>query len=175
MKWAASWGNQIFADAKKKTQISFAITAKLISAFVFATRIVQSLYFLNPKFQASNHLLWLYSPVSVRPGRKSRRPVFSQRGSNDPCSWPYSYSTGGNQHIPAEILLFEVLRASPFISDLLSTQNFVGRAFISCHILFVTWKCTITKALLFLLLSGRLKKTEIGSKHCNEKSCIANN
>ena len=41
-----------FAYAKTKTQISFAVTAKLISAFVFATRIVQSLYFLNPKFQA---------------------------------------------------------------------------------------------------------------------------
>ena len=34
-----------FAYAKTKTQISFAVTAKLISAFVFATRIVQSLYF----------------------------------------------------------------------------------------------------------------------------------
>ena len=33
------------------------------------------------KFQASSHLLWLYSPVCVRPGRKPRRPVFSQRGS----------------------------------------------------------------------------------------------
>ena len=32
-------------------------TAKLISAFVFATQIVQSLYFLNPKFQASSCLL----------------------------------------------------------------------------------------------------------------------
>ena len=40
-------------------------SAKLISAFVFATRIVQSLYFLNPKFQASSRLLWLYSPVCV--------------------------------------------------------------------------------------------------------------
>ena len=29
----------------------------------------QFLYFLNPKFPASNHLLWLYSPVCVRPGR----------------------------------------------------------------------------------------------------------
>ena len=48
---------------------------------VFATRIVQSLYFLNLKFQASSHLLWLYSPVCVGPGRKSRRPVFSERGS----------------------------------------------------------------------------------------------
>ena len=70
-----------FAYAKTKTQISFAVTAKLISAFVFATRIVQSLYFLNPKFQASSHLLWLYSAVCVGPGRKPRRPVFSQRGS----------------------------------------------------------------------------------------------
>ena len=40
-------------------------TAKLISAFVFATRIVHSLSFLNPKFPASSHLLWLYSPVCV--------------------------------------------------------------------------------------------------------------
>ena len=54
-------------------------TAKLISSFVFATRILQSLYFLNPKFQASSHLLWLYSPVCVRPGRKPRRPVFLYR------------------------------------------------------------------------------------------------
>ena len=29
-------------------------------AFVFATRIVQSLYFLYLKFQASSHLQWLY-------------------------------------------------------------------------------------------------------------------
>ena len=49
----------------RKTQISFAVTAKLISAFVFATRILQSLYFLNTKVQASSHLLWLYSLVYV--------------------------------------------------------------------------------------------------------------
>ena len=70
-----------FAYAKTKTQISFAVTAKLISTFVFATRIVQSLYFLNPKFQASSHLLGLYSLVCVGPGLKPRGPVFSQRGS----------------------------------------------------------------------------------------------
>ena len=51
------------------------------SAFVFATWIVLFLYFLNPKFQASRHILWLYSPVCVGPGRKPRRPVFSQLGS----------------------------------------------------------------------------------------------
>ena len=67
--------------AKTKTQISFAVTAKLISAFVFAKRIVQSLFYINPKFQASSHLLWLYRPVCVGPGRKPRRLVFSERGS----------------------------------------------------------------------------------------------
>ena len=42
---------------KQKTQISFMVTSKLISAFVFATLMVRSLFFLNPKFQASSHLL----------------------------------------------------------------------------------------------------------------------
>ena len=83
LKWATTWENQIFAYAKTKTQISFAVTAKLISAFVFATWIVHFLFFLNPKFQASNHLLWLHSPVCVEPGRKSWRPVFWRRGSNN--------------------------------------------------------------------------------------------
>ena len=35
-------------------------------------------YYLNPKFQASSHLVWMYSPVCVGPGRKPRRPIFSQ-------------------------------------------------------------------------------------------------
>ena len=46
-----------FAYAKTKAQISFAVNAKLISAFVFATRIVQFLFCLNPKLQASSLLL----------------------------------------------------------------------------------------------------------------------
>ena len=71
-----------FAYAKTKTQISFAATAKLISAFVFATQKVQPLFFLNPKFQASSCLLWLHSPICVAPGRKPRRPFFSRRGSS---------------------------------------------------------------------------------------------
>ena len=50
---------------RKQTQISFAV-----SAFVFATYIVQSFFFLNPKFQASSHLLWLHSLVCFGPGRK---------------------------------------------------------------------------------------------------------
>ena len=40
--------------AKTKAQISCTVTTQLISAFVFATWIVQSLYFLNPKFQTSS-------------------------------------------------------------------------------------------------------------------------
>ena len=44
--------------------------ADLISAFVFATRIVQSLVFLNQKFQAPSHPVWLHSLVCVGPGRK---------------------------------------------------------------------------------------------------------
>ena len=79
--WAGTWENRIFAYAKTKTQISFAVTAKLISAFVFATRIVQSLSFLNTKFQASSHFLRLRSLICVGPGRKPRRPVFWRRGS----------------------------------------------------------------------------------------------
>ena len=39
--------------------------------FVFTTQIVQFLSFLNPKFPASNHLLGLYSPVCVGPGRNT--------------------------------------------------------------------------------------------------------
>ena len=40
-------------------RISCAVTVQLISAFVFTIQIVQSLFYLNPKFQASIHLLWL--------------------------------------------------------------------------------------------------------------------
>ena len=81
----------VFAYAKTKTQISFAVTAKLISAFVFATRIVQSLYFLNLKFQASSLPLWVCSLVCVGPGRKPQRPVFSQRGSYRPLHLAHSF------------------------------------------------------------------------------------
>ena len=68
------------AYAKTKAQISCAVTTKLISAFVFATQIVQYPFFLNPKVQASSNFLWLYSPVCVGPRRKPRRQVFARRG-----------------------------------------------------------------------------------------------
>ena len=79
--WATSWENRNFAYAKTKAQIRFAVTAKLISAFGFTTRIVKFLFFLNPKFQAFDHFLRLHRPVYVGPGRKPQRPVFSHQGS----------------------------------------------------------------------------------------------
>ena len=38
------------------TDSTIPLLAKLVSAFVFASQKVQSLYFLHPKFQASSHL-----------------------------------------------------------------------------------------------------------------------
>ena len=69
-----------FACVETKAQISFAVTAKLIIAFVFAMRIVQFLFFLIQKLQVSSHLLYLHMTVCVRPGRKPQRAVFSHRG-----------------------------------------------------------------------------------------------
>ena len=71
----------MFAYSKTKTQISCAVTAQLISAFVFTTKIVQFLLYLHQNFQDSIFLLRLYRPVCVRPGQKPRRPVFSCHGS----------------------------------------------------------------------------------------------
>ena len=56
---------------KTKAQISFAaVTAKLISAIVYAKRIVQPLFYLYLKFQASSILLCLCSSVCVGPVQK---------------------------------------------------------------------------------------------------------
>ena len=60
----------------------FALIVKLISAFVFTTRIVQLLFFLNSKFQAFYLLLQLYSLVCVGPGQKLKLLLFSCTGSN---------------------------------------------------------------------------------------------
>ena len=62
--------------------------------FVFATRIVQSLYYLNQKFQASSHLMWLYSPICVGPGRKPRGPVSHNEAQliHDKTLQPFNYN-----------------------------------------------------------------------------------
>ena len=72
-----------FANAKPKTQVSF---GQLIRSLSY---IVQSITFLNPEFQASNHVLSQYSLVCVGPGRKPLRQlsfcfVFHVAGSNMP-------------------------------------------------------------------------------------------
>ena len=41
------------------------VIAQLISVFVFATKKVHSVYFLNPKFQVPSNLLWLHGLVCV--------------------------------------------------------------------------------------------------------------
>ena len=46
--------NQQSACEKPKAQISCAVTAQLISAFVFATRIIQCLFYLISEVQASD-------------------------------------------------------------------------------------------------------------------------
>ena len=74
--------NYTLAAALEKQQSAYAKTkAHNISAFVFAPRIVQYLFFLNLKFQAFSLFLGLYSLVRVRPGRKPRLLVFSYKGS----------------------------------------------------------------------------------------------
>ena len=61
--------NFCLCENKGADQLRSNCEAELISAFVFATWIIQSLFFLNSKFQASSHLQWLHRPVCVRPGR----------------------------------------------------------------------------------------------------------
>ena len=84
------------------------VTAKLISAFVFATLIVQFLYFLNPKFQASRRLLWLYSPVCVG-------LVYNPEGrfSHDEAQMCSKYQKAGTYSSPTGILSMRV--GMPFI------------------------------------------------------------
>ena len=84
-----------FCICENKGADQLSVTAKLISAFVLATQIVQSLLYLNPKFQVSGYFLKLCSLVCVGPGRKPRRKVFSERGSFD--SW-ITISILGTRH-----------------------------------------------------------------------------
>ena len=49
----------------------------LISTFVFATQIVQFLFFLNLNFLCSSLFMWLFMPFCVRPGLKAQSPFFN--------------------------------------------------------------------------------------------------
>ena len=68
--------HEIFSFTKTKTQISCAVIAQLIRAFVFATRVVKFLLCLQPKFQDSSFHPWMYRQVCFGPGRKSRSSYF---------------------------------------------------------------------------------------------------
>ena len=57
----------VFAYVKTKMQISCTVPAKLISSFVFATWIVQSILYIHQKFPASSHILYGYSLLYIRP------------------------------------------------------------------------------------------------------------
>ena len=59
------------------------VIEQLISTFVFTPEIVQFLFYLNPKFQASGFLLCMYKQVCVRPGEELLRLFFSCCGSFD--------------------------------------------------------------------------------------------
>ena len=67
---------------KQKTQISFAVTAKLISGFVFVTWIIHFLYFLNPKFPVSMAIIYVCTARFMSDlFRKTTLLVFSLGGS----------------------------------------------------------------------------------------------
>ena len=55
------WNTLPLSWKYRKKERNVTCYAVLFSAFVFATYKVQSLYFLNPKFQASSHLLGFVS------------------------------------------------------------------------------------------------------------------
>ena len=59
---------------------------KLISAFVFATRIVQFLFYLNLKFQDSSSLLRRYRSVCVGPVRISHETTHLANSKTSPAS-----------------------------------------------------------------------------------------
>ena len=95
------------------------VTVKLISAFVFATPIVQFLFYLNPKYQASSSFLCLYRPVCVRPvfgnhivGFPTRRLILNTRKLTT-ASYSYFSSGGGlNVDIPSTLTGLAVNRVS---------------------------------------------------------------
>ena len=67
---------------------------------------VQSLFYLNPKFQASSLPLWVYRLVFVRSGRKPRRQVLSQRGS---YYYTFMHSMSFKKDLP---LILDMIRLS---------------------------------------------------------------
>ena len=134
----------VFCICENKDADQLRGTAKLVSAFVFTPRIVQFLFFLNPKFLVSSHLLWLCSPVCVGPGLKPRRPVFSQRGSYNNnvkcvcfnCRQFSINSICDPNRYPQHMILWRNIKRHHIFIILILTQNFPH----IYHILYVWYK-----------------------------------
>ena len=62
---------------------AFSICENKGAYLIFLTLIVQSLFFINLKFNAPSFLQSLYSPVCVGPGWKPRRQVLATRLKTD--------------------------------------------------------------------------------------------
>ena len=69
-------GKPAFCTCKNKGRDQMSADSEADKCLSYAKLKVQSLFFLNRTFQASNHLLLLYSPVCVENGQKPRRQVF---------------------------------------------------------------------------------------------------
>ena len=143
--------NQQSAYAKTKAQISFAVTAKLISAFVFATWIAQFIYFLKSKFPVSSRLLCLYSPVCVGPVWKPHC-WFSHEAAHFQIVGVWS------QLIMLDFILSVIHPSQGHMSHVVRKPDFAGaktKAQISCAVtakqisafVFATW---IVQFLLYL-------------------------
>ena len=112
--------------AKTKLQISYAVAAQLIRAFVFTKKIVQSLNLLYPKFQASNQLNWLCNTLCVRLGQKPQS-LFSYVAGSHNVSVPKVNDTTArclsNSVLPRDICtLVKVYLALPVFTSIAGTS-----------------------------------------------------
>ena len=102
-----------------------------------STQIVQSLFFLCPKFQASSHLLWLYSPVCVGPGLNTFTPRLKWFSLvSMPCQTTLSFPVRPFTCIPRSCNETILLSKK-------STYGNVGNIIFQCNEAFTA--CTLSK------------------------------
>ena len=103
-------------------------TAKLISTFVFATRIVQFLFYLNQKFQTSSSFLCLYRSVCVGPVRTPHCWFSHEAAQID----------GKPHHIHDSKSTFKFFLLAPtgFISPILSENLILNNMELSLGVIF---------------------------------------